>query len=298
MAFAGLVSNTYPVTGIFSMLFDVDGANQYSGIAFVWADLGLTVATVLVFYELGMRIDFASNHRTLAALSFAGAVAGNLPGLYLYSTRDLGLAWGSGFGYVMSYGFPEPSSLIDLLTSALSMFLIPMAGLALAYFQYQRPILDQSLGLIKGVSRSRRSIPPFPIVAFTTILGSYPLDQALVKTLHTQIPLFSTAPFALLLPGYAQYVSYPVLFLVAFYLMGRKLEMDEGGLMRFALLVFSASIAGVFLGGLVGTYISQPASVFDFMNAYNLLRLAGSLMLAGVTAAALGFAAVVLGRLQ
>ena len=72
---AMLISNSFPAAALPAL---ATGNNEFNfgGPDFVWAQLAVMVSAVIVFYEIGKRIDFAGNYRILALLAFAGALWG------------------------------------------------------------------------------------------------------------------------------------------------------------------------------------------------------------------------------
>ena len=61
-------------------------------------------------------------------------------------------------------------------------------------------------------------------------------------------------------PGTRRSLIYPMLFLVGFFLMGRKLDPAERGPARFAVTVFIAAAAGLFSSQFLSSYISAPSA--------------------------------------
>ena len=253
------------------------------------------VSAVIVFYEIGKRMDFASNYRLLALLAFAGALLGNLPGFYLYTTTFFGYMWGGGFGYVRSFGFPEPSSIVNLLTSAVAAFMIPLAGLALAYFRFQR-VPATGTHASSGTQDERRPLLPFFAVCFVVVLLAVPVGDLVYRAVAPQLTLPIPAPgIGDLVSGYAAFLIYPMLFLVGFFLMGRKLDPAERGPARFAVTVFIAAAAGLFSSQFLSSYISAPSAAQRIFTPSNFPNFVTGLFVASCFVVVLGFAAASLG---
>ena len=254
---SAVVSNAFPLSGVIA---SVTGANSYDlGPYFVLWQLAFTVVMLYVFYKVGERVDFPGTYRRLAFMAFVGALIGNLPGLYVYNFNvynngpfiGFGQEWGYGFGYVTSFGIAEPSSLIDLLTAAVASFMIPLAGLALAHFrlQFLSPAGDVSPG--EGPKKTRGPLSPF-VVTFLVVVAFLPVTRIASSLFATAPPPTFPYRFTIqqLIPGYAGFLVYPFLLLVAFYAMGATLDMGLWGarsFRRFALSVFEGAVAGLFV---------------------------------------------------
>jgi hypothetical protein len=296
VSLAASVSNSFPLSGVIA---SVSGANGFDlGPYFVLWQLTITVLMLFVFYKVGERLDFFRSYRRLTVLAFMGALIGNLPGFYVYQNFFIGGAgWADGFGYVSSYGVVEPSALIDLLTAAVASFMIPLAGLALASFRLQ---LLSSEAVTDGDPKASY-VPMWPFaVSFALVAAALPVGS-LVRALFVRGPPFPSNPFRdflnELIPGYTAFLVYPVLLLLAFYLMGRRLDLGDWGLRRFrrfALSVFAGAVVGLFVGDVVSQLISGSA-MSRLFDAYDLERLGTDLLSAGVMVAILAFAAASLG---
>jgi hypothetical protein len=131
------------------------------------------------------------------------------------------------------------ASVIDLLTAAGAAFMVPVAGLALAHFRFQLISFPDEAGA--GAKRNGRSVLlPF-VVSF------------LVVTL-----------------------VYPVLLLLVFYFMGKRLDMDSWGLKRFekfGLSVFLGGAAGLLAGAILSLpfFDSSISALFASSNLGNLI---------------------------
>lgn len=295
---------TIPFAAVFSQSFPVNGLPQLEsrsdtiyvgGLDLLWAQLAASVATIIIFYEVGKRVDFAGHYRQLTAFAFAGSLIGNLPGFYLYTADWVGgRSWGTGFGYIQGFGLPEPSSIIELLASTISSFLIPIAGLAIAYFSFQRgSARKHDDSPVAGSWSSLR----FFLVALVITTLTLPFTEVVYRAL---IPPFYLGPppeFALV-PAYVGYLVYPILFLVSFYIMGRKLNTSRSGLMRFGLTTLVGALAGLFLGLILVAYVSGTPNLsnpLSTINQYDTIRFlttnAALVAILGFTAASLGFVA-------
>jgi hypothetical protein len=292
---ATFISESFPVNGL-PELASRSNALSFGGQDLIWAQLAAAVAMVFIFYEIGKRIDFASHYRMLIALAFAGAIIGNLPGFYLYTTNWLGgYSWQFGFGYVQSFGLPEPSSAIDLLISAIGAFMIPVAGLALAYFRFQRVDTTPDSQTDSTATGSRYSLR-FSSVAFAVALLAYPIADVVNRILFAKLPLPSQSLNIVgQFPGYAGFLIYPVTFLIIFYFMGRKLAGSSDGLMKFGLAVFIGAVIGLFLSLFLGAYIANPSAMVNLISRINAYDTLTFLVTDGIFVTILGFAACSLG---
>jgi hypothetical protein len=294
---AAVVSNAFPLSAVIA---SVSGANGFDlGPYFVLWQLAVTVLMVFVFYKVGERLDFFKSYRRLAGLAFAGALIGNLPGFYVYQNFFMGGAgWSGGFGYVSSFGLPEPSSLIDLLTAAATSFMIPLAGLALASFRLQL-LSPVEAGADADPERPYDPLSPF-VVSFAVVAAVLPVAGLVYKLLPTELIPFGTAggdAWRELAPGYIAFLIYPTLLLVAFYLMGSRLNLDLWGariFRRFAVSVFIGAVVGLFVGDIISELISGSTMGWLF-NVYDLERVGAGLLSVGVMVAILAFAAASLG---
>jgi hypothetical protein len=295
---AGILSNSFPVIGALSSAI-ARAQLQLAFLYFSWVQLVAVIVMTIAFYELGKRIDFATHYRMLATLTFVGALIGNLPGFYFYTTTNQGMVWGSGFGYVVSYGGPEPSSIIELLASAVAAFMIPLAGLALAYFRFQlvRPADVDAGSRITGAHRSPFSVL---VAALVIIAVDFPVVNLSAKVFAPQAPVFMSnqAFWNELIPGYMGFLIYPTIFLIAFYLMGKGLYPGESGLRRFALFVFIGAVVGLLFSAAVATYISTPLSLPALFYPSNLPMLVSYLIIDGIFVMIVGFAASALGFMR
>jgi hypothetical protein len=293
---ATIISVSFPVNGLPELATE-SHALSFGGEALIWGQLAVAVAMVFIFCEIGKRLDFASHYRLLAGLAFVGALIGNLPGFYLYTANWPGAyVWQSGFGYVQSFGLPEPSSVIELLTSAVSAFMIPLAGMATAYFRFQHATVSDSQTDSTADSKTRFPLPVFSIALVISLIV-YPVTEIVYRAL----PLQPHAPFQTpnlmteMIPGYVGFLVYPVLFLGGFYLIGRKLDPSEDGITRFGAALFLGAIIGLFLGTFLGDYIANPSTISGFLARINLSDTFVFLVSNGILVAILGFAATSLG---
>jgi hypothetical protein len=291
---ASFISNSFPIIGVVSL---ATGGNLLgnNGPYVTAAQLVLVLAIFFIFYQIGKKIDFAANYRLRAVLSFAGALIGNLPGFYLFSTASSNdKVWNLGFGYVFSLGISEPSAILGLLTAAIAAFMIPLAGLALAYFRFQQVPVSHGQG---DSTEKYSSLSPFLVASFVLAALAFPVIELVQRLFIPALPP-PTPPgsfFNELVPGYVGFIVYPMLFLVAFYLIGRRLQLDGSVLRRFALSVFVSAAAGLFVGFLIGAYIAGPSAVANFFGLLSLETLSVYLVADGIFVVILGLGVASLG---
>ena len=292
---SAVVSDSFPLAAVASY---ITGANSFGlGSYYVLGQLAFTLLMLLTFYKVGEGVDFPGQFRRFALFAFVGAVIGDLPGFYVYTSRMFfggGEAWGGGFGYVMSIGLPEPNSLVDLVTAAALASIIPLAGLALAVFRFQ---LRSPAGAGGDPGKSSGALWPFA-AAFFVIAAVFPASELVYTFVKTPIPPFPMhVVWRQLIPGYLGFLIYPVLLLVVFYLMGRRLDLGSWGAGRFggfALSVFVGAVAGLLVGDVLNATIAGT-SVSGLFEGYNLEVLGTSLPYDGVMVVILVFAAASLG---
>jgi hypothetical protein len=289
------VSDSFPLAAVAEY---ITGANSFGlGPYYVLAQLAFTLFMLFTFYKVGEGVDFPGQFRRFALFAFVGAVIGDLPGFYVYTSRMFfggGEAWGGGFGYVMSIGLPEPSSLVDLLTAAALASIIPLAGLALAVFRFQ---LRSPAGADGDPGKSSGALWSFA-ATLVLVVAEFAASEYVYTLVKAPIPLFPPYDVSRqLIPGYLGFLIYPVLLLVVFYLMGRRLDLGSWGAGKFggfALSVFVGAVAGLLVGDVLSTVIAG-SSVPGLFEGYNLEVLGASLPSDGVMVVILAFAAASLG---
>jgi len=218
----------------------------------------LAFAFLLIFYQIGKRVDFRGKCLQLAILSFAGVLAGALPQLVELQTTSTtsfvvtrsALVW-VGLG-----------NSISVLSSAFQDFAFPFAGLALPFLRegYLRAALWPS-----AATGDRRLLsPPVLVLGFAIATMAY-LASALTDVIGSPLPqpdsfAFLRSLFVTFSPydSYAYEFFYPLLFFIVFYFLGKRLDTRGGGVIAFATSVFAAGA----LGFLVGTPLAYYTRAF------------------------------------
>jgi hypothetical protein len=201
------------------------------------------------------------------------------------------------------------SSIIFLLVTTFESFAIPVAGLSLAYFMrasWSVSSLDtaHSLATEAGKGGEKRVSPKILLVlAFAIVLLSY-LAQGLVNVIGSRFPgpdnfAFLRVIFAPYSPygSYAFYFFYPLVFFIAFYFLGRRLDMDRHGLKAFAASVFVAGALGSLIGLPLGYYVEALAASALPLFTSGYAFFVGSIVF-GLEVLAFAFAAASLGFLR
>ena len=260
-----------------------------------WYQLVGVLITVFVFYRLGRKIDFARRHLLLAGVSFLGVLVGNIPGFLLQNTSG-GSGYGYGLGYVYSFGAIDLGSILGLITVAMTGFMIPVAGLALAFFRNQyAPLKEEQIAKMGGF------FSPFSffIAGFVIVVLSFLAADLVGIFVRQRFPstdsLLHPPYLTYLVPGYVAFMFYPVLFLIVFYFMGKKLNTKKDGLFGFAGSVFIAGLAGLMVSYPLIVYIESPSTIANLLLPSNLVKLLGDSVIIAIFVLILGFAAVSLG---
>ncbi len=286
--FTALISNSYPALSILQLLSHASPSINFTVAddVFQWTYLAVIILMLLVFYELGKRLDFARDNLRLVCLCFVGSFLGNLPGYYAWSTSG-GTTWGSGFGYVRSNGFPEPAGIVGLIAAAVATFMIPVAGLALAQFSF----LDRP-----GEDPHSRSTMRFSVAAFLILLVSFPVTELGQRLLFPHPPApFSPLGDVLLLPGYFGFLVYPIAFLGSLYLIGHRSDLRQITVKSFAASIFIVSFIAILLSFFIGTYIANPNSPLQYITSLNVVETLSSDVILSSVVVIMGFAAASLG---
>jgi len=210
--------------------------------------LPLAFAFLLIFYQLGKRVDFRGQYLQLAILSFAGVLAGALPQLVELQTTSTTSFVVTGSALV---GVGLGNSL-SVLSSAFQGFAFPFAGLALPFLRegYLRAALWPS-----AATGDRRLLsPPVLVLGFAIATMAY-LASALTDVIGSRLPQpgqFAFLRIALVIfspyDSYAYEFFYPLLFFIVFYFLGKRLDTRGGGVIAFATSVFVAGALGFIVG--------------------------------------------------
>lgn len=225
---------------------------------------------------------------------------GNLPGFYHATSGHFGAGWGWGFGYVSSFGFGLGwSSILSLLAATVANFMVPVAGLALAFFGRLRSLRPegkpevvwgghfwQNVILIDGMVLAAAAYPISTLVRFFMP----PFSLAPI------IPPFQYAdPWPVLLPGYAGFVVYPMLLLITFYFLGRRIAIEDMNLYFLGIRILIVGVTGLLIGDLVGGYIESPDRFLAILDPAGLPRTALFLFTSGLLFTFLGLGSASLG---
>jgi hypothetical protein len=208
--------------------------SQANLVFFFWLRSSFAAEFFLAFYVLGRRIDFRGQYLRLALLSFIGVLVGELPQFVSLQTPSVGSSVISGFGLV-SVNLGE---IIAALSGAFQAFSIPFAGLALAFLREGN--LRGALWPSSATGERQLFSQTVMIVGFTIATMGY-LASVLAEILLTRVPSL------LFPPAYVFQLFYPLLFFIAFYFMGKRLE-ARGGMIAFLVSVFVAGALGFLIG--------------------------------------------------
>ena len=300
VVFSALLSYSYGALlptnadGLLSLLFGRGAVLAFESYAST-LDAALVALELFVFYELGKRLDFKSQYWKLSAISLAGSLIGNLPGFFESVSYQSGSGWQMGFGYVASFGLAEPSSILDLLTAAVGVFMIPVAGLALSHVFERRDVAGSPGRRASSIFSSEISIVSFAIVVLALPVAD--IANILISRAypHPFVPGIAPSPWVDLAGGLVGFIVYPGLFLTAFYFLGKRLVSGSIPVKEFLESVFVSSVAGLLIGSFLNVLVANPSSLGRFLAAGDLAKLAVFVAAAGVSVSALALGAASLG---
>jgi hypothetical protein len=113
------------------------------------------------------------------------------------------------------------------------------------------------------------------------------------------VPTFSVqASWNLLISGYLSLLVYPILLLIVFFMLGRRLNGTEDGLFGFATSVFIAGTAGFLVGVIVSGFLAAPSTLPEYFLHSNLARFVVDSVIAGVFVLIISFAAASIGFIR
>jgi hypothetical protein len=206
---------------------------------FFWLRSSFAAEIFLVFYVLGRRVDFRGQHLKLAVLSFAGVLVGELLQFVSLQTPSASSSVITGFGLVsVTFG-----GIIFVLSSAFQLFTVPFAGLALAFLREGH--LGAALWPSSATGDRRLLSLPVLITGFTIATMAY-LASALIEIIGSS--LLQAGQFAFLASNYGFDFFYPLLFFIAFYFLGKRLDSIRGGMIAFSISAFVAGALGFQIG--------------------------------------------------
>ena len=226
---------------------------------FFWLRRSFAAMFFLVFYMLGKRVDFHGQYLRLAVLCFAGVLVGELPHFVSLQTPSPGSSSITGFSLVGG----SFDGYILVLSDALQSFAVPFAGLALAFVREDK--LRGALWPPPSATGDRRLLSlRVVIVGFAIATAAY-LASVLTSVIGVSPSQQGQSGFlnSILVPlaSHSNYVFdffYPLLFFIAFYLIGKRLDRIGGGMIAFSVSLF---VAGA-LGYLVGNDLAYFVLVF------------------------------------
>ena len=256
------------------------------------------VPAVIISYLIGKRVDFGARHLRLVAISLVGSFVGNLPGFYSSISNPPGIGWEFGFGYVRSFGLPEPSSILNLLAATVASFMVPTAGLALAHFRRMR---SSRLEGKPEEAKSRRFWRKVILVDGLIIAAAaFPVSDLLNLFINRAFPTSFQPfdPWTGLISGHVGFLIYPVLLLITFYLLGNRIDIGDANLFTLGAYIFAAGAAGLLVGDLASRYFESPGTFFRVFDPSAISRLTLFLFTNGILFAFLGFGSASLGSVR
>ena len=250
---------------------------------------------------IGQRVDFVRNRRRLFALSLVGAFVGNLPGFYAYQPAFIsGGGWEIGFGYVTGFGIPEPSLIINLFVATVAIVMIPIAGLALAHFRIQSKEMPVD-AVEAGRTGEAYTLRLFSVAGLMIAATVGPLEQFALNILtqrfgsDTSVPVRTLEPWPGLISGYLGFLVYPVLLMITFYQLGKRLPEMKKHLRLFMASLYAVGITGFLSTVILSDEIQRPPMPFYAFSTGNLLNLTLESLVSGALFLAIGFASASLG---
>ncbi|MDV3292650.1 MAG: hypothetical protein LYZ70_00080 [Nitrososphaerales archaeon] len=265
----------------------------------IWTQRVVDVAIFYAAYRLGKKIEFNRHYGLLGALAVSGAVTGGLPQLIGIVTTITSCCPSSPA--VTSYAIASDfGSILQFLVSAFELSAIPLAGVALSFFRTNYPSSQPEEGIDLGKWKLTPNLG-FLVWGFVLVTLAWAASgtaDAMRLGLQSSDQLAFLRGFFMASP-YSPYVYdlfYPLVFFIAFYLMGRRLE-PRRGLKPFGLLVFVAGALGFAVGIAFSYYIrslaglpAQDISSYVFTPSF----LEGAIV-QGLLVLALGYAAASIG---
>jgi len=268
--------------------------SQTDLIFFFWLRSSFAIEFFLAFYVLGRRVDFRGHSLQLAVLAFGGVLVGELLLFVSLRTPSPGSSVITGFGLV-NVGLGE---LISVLSGAFQAFTIPFAGLALAFLREGH--LRAALWSSSATGGRQLFSLPVLFAGFTITITAY-LVSAIIDIIGSSFPQSGQpgslgSAFVSLSP-YVFYLFYPLLFFIAFYFLGKRLDAMGGGVIAFSISVFVAGALGFLIGNdlvyFVRVFATPPGPAYaPFSLGLTFLEDA---VVQGLYVLAFGFAATSLG---
>ncbi len=218
---------------------------------FFWLRRSFAAEFFLVFYLLGKRLDFPGQYLQLAVLSFAGVLIGEIPQFVSIQTPS------ATSSVITEFGFARVTlgELIPVLYGAFQLFAILFAGLGLAFLRQGR--LRATLWSTSATGERQLFSPRVLIVGFTITMAAY-LASELTAVFWSTMPQSWQLAFSL--DVYVFVFFYPLLFFVAFYFLGKRLDSIGGGIIAFAISSFVAGALGFLMGNDLAYYVRAFAA--------------------------------------
>ncbi len=280
LAMASALVSSAPFA-VFALVYGLSVAEsilQENVTILLWLVRSAELGFLLIFYRLGKRFDFRRQYLQLAALSFAGVLAGALPQLVSVQTAPLNrpsliFAFeGLGLGNTVSL-------FVSVFASVLQESAFPFAGLALGFLVGRRLGAPPSPPASTG---KRQLLSPRVLMAGFALATAAYLASGITDVLGSRFLqpgqfAFVSATFVIFSPydRYAYDFFYPLMFFIAFYFLGKRLDMRGGGGVAFAASVFAAGALAYLFGNPLAYYVralaalpGQPFHPFSFAPSF------------------------------
>ena len=226
----------------------------------LWLRRSFAFAVFLVFYNLGRRFDFRSDYLRLAILTLAGLLAGAIPQLVSLEVTSTTSGVVTGF----ALGGIGLGNTVSVLAGVFQDFAFPFAGLALAFLR--EDYLRASLWPSSSTGERRLLSPQVLVVGFAIATTAY-LAYGITDAIGSQLPqsgqfaylhsaLVTFSPY----DGFAYDFFYPLLFFIAFYFLGKRLDTRGEGMVAFATSAFAAGVLGFLVGIPLEYYVRALAA--------------------------------------
>lgn len=273
-------------------------AAQSASTYLLWLRYGLALALFLIFYRIGRWFDFRGQYARLAVLTVAGILAGTLP--QFLSIEMVSTTSGVVKGFMI--GSVGLGNTVSLLAGAFIYFAFPFAGLAMAFLRedYLRAAMWPSPS-----TGERRLFSPLTFVTGFGISAAAYISYGLMDVLGSRVAM-SSDQFAYLrsilvtfppYDGYAYSFFFPLLFFIAFYFLGKRMDTRGEGVVALSISAFSAGAVSFLVGQPLEYYIRAAAAPAGhpfppFQLGFSFIPAA---VISGLFVLAVGFAAATLG---
>jgi len=237
-----------------------------------WVQRVLASVFFSVFFLVGRKVDFGRQYAPIAAMALAGVIVGGLP-------EFAAIQVASRSHPTQIVLLVDPVTAVRLASTLFETFSIAVAGLAVSFLVKARfsvpstppPVVGEPLsGATETLQPKLASIRVVLPVGFAIVACSY-VAEAAADVIGSRYfsgtdqfaflrTLFVVTPYSY----FAIAFFFPLLFFIAFYFLGRRLDIGLRGLRVFTLSVFAGGVLGFLVGYPVDYYIRGLAARGSF----------------------------------